>query len=99
MKESESTCACKHKVEKKYPGISITKVNKSCCNNETVVLSNTINLQTVKNEIPSNTLIILHYINNGILENISTNYSSVAIGLPDQIPKEDISIIISSLLI
>lgn len=99
MKDKDISCMCQHKMEKKYAGLSISKVKKSCCNSETVVLSNSNTLNTVKSELCSNPLIVMYYLTNGTLNNSAKSGIAVYYGLPGQIPKADIPISISSLLI
>lgn len=99
MKEMDVTCACTHKVEDNVSGLAISKVSNPCCDEETVVLSNSNLLSTVKSENQGKALVLLYYINSSVLENTFSNNVPVLFKLQDKIPKEDIPIIISSLLI
>jgi hypothetical protein len=99
MKDMDVTCGCTHKAEYGISGINVSKVKNQCCEEETILLSNSNLLNTVKSENPVNSLVLLSYISSSVLENTFTNNFPVIYKLQDKIPKEDIPISVSSLII
>ena len=99
MSDSQSKCECKHKVQQKFSGVGFNKVKKSCCNEKSVVLSNSNLLQIVKKECNDKCLDVIHILSASVLIYLNSIINTSNSALPEQIPKTDIPIFTSSLLI
>lgn len=101
MDMDTSVCACSHKSAGDTRTPSIEKVKKSCCESETVELSNSNILLAIKNDLNNNSLVIINTINNEdddyFFNSKSSHYSINKVSY--YLPISDIPIINSSLLI
>jgi hypothetical protein len=100
MGGEKSSCCCNHSNTKHIAGLSISKIKSSCCNEGTIELSNSNLLSTVKTEQPQDNLgfnSIL--IDNNSTQLFSANYNFKLVSIKNHVPKRDIPILISSLLI
>lgn len=100
MGGDEASCCCSHNKHHVPGGLAFTKDMSECCSQETVELANSNLLSTVKTELPSDISSFapsLIHIDNELLflNNISFSYISQI----EHVPKSDIPILISSLLI
>jgi hypothetical protein len=88
-----------HKVNKKFSGLSFDKIRKSCCNEKSVELTNTNQLNTVKKECIDKCLSQVTLLNTSLQLLTSEQFGFPNTSLREQIPKYKISILNSSLLI
>ncbi len=100
MSGNTETCECTHDPGKHYEGISITTEKTRCCQEETNELANSNTLATLKTELPLdiNTFAALVLVLNQSNEALPGSYLNVNID-KSHLPKLDIPILISSLLI
>jgi hypothetical protein len=99
MSDSQSKCECKHKVNQKFSGLSFNKVKKSCCNEKSVELTNSNQLQTVKKDCTDKCVSQVILMNSDILFSSAGLNGFSNASLREQIPKPNIPILVSSLLI
>ena len=100
MGGEKSSCCCNHHKTKHIAGLSISKVKSSCCNEGTVELSNSNLLSTVKTEQPQDISVFSTiFADNNSSQLYSANYNFQLTAIKNHVPKSDIPILISSLLI
>ena len=100
MGGEKSSCCCNHNKAQHHSGLTISKVKSSCCNEGTVELSNSNLLSTVKTEQPQDiSSFSTIYFDNNAPQLHSANYNFKIAAVKDHVPKSDIPILISSLLI
>jgi hypothetical protein len=104
MDKDESSCCCNH--DKQHTpggqpgGVAFSKDMNGCCSQETVELANSNLLTTVKIELPSDISSFASVLINTVNESLpSVNISQSYISQIEHIPKSDIPILVSSLLI
>ncbi len=100
MSNDTEICECTHNTAKPYEGISITNVNTKCCQEESSELTNSNTLTTLKPELPQNintfgSLVLDLNQNHEALPGSYLNFSIDK----SHLPKLDIPILVSSLLI
>lgn len=95
------SCSCSKKLDKDRNTVTIKKLKSSCCNTETIELSNSNQLHTVKNDLTANSLEVIkiindinnnYYLDSGVPQNLVKSFAY-------PLPNSDIPIINSSLLI
>jgi len=100
MSEDVRVCECNHDNEEQNSGLSYTNENSRCCIDEITELQNTNTLSTVKIDLPKDinlfSALILSLSNNVTLQNNVFVLSNID---KEHVPKLDIPILISSLLI
>jgi len=98
--KDDSSCCCQHKGHQPAKGLSLIKTDSGCCKEGIAVVSNDNLLATVKVELP---LDISHFtpallnLNSSFLADYSNSF--IYIAGTEHVPKCDIPIITSSLLI
>lgn len=100
--EVVQTCCCSHKPVSNTDGLSLSQFHKSCCNFETRELTNSNILNTVKSELPNKILTLVNtftVVDPEACLCASQCASITSCLLHQQIPKTDIPISNSSLLI
>jgi hypothetical protein len=100
MKDDNSSCCCKHKGHQPAKGLSLIKADSDCCKEGISELANNNLLSTVKIELPSDISSFPPVSIN--LENESLHSNNISFSYITQIehvPKSDIPIFTSSLLI
>ena len=100
--EVVQTCCCSHKPVNNTGGLSLSQYHKSCCNLETRELANSNILNTVKSELPNKILTLVNTFAvvdpDACLSALQCTFITSCL-LHQQIPKTDIPISNSSLLI
>jgi hypothetical protein len=99
MTGGTTECECRHTEHKKFDGVSLSQEKSQCCNEETTELSNTNTLLNVNQGTDQDFPVYPVFIN--IPFGLSGNISDLIIyfhGI-SQLPKNDIPIFTSSLLI
>lgn len=100
MSDESISCSCANSQEHSSHGIVIKKVKNSCCETETIQLSNSNNLQVVKNDLTGNFLVILNILNVEDGEGLKSGLNhSFASSINYHLPNSDIPVLYSSLLI
>ena len=100
MKDSDAPCGCKHKPHQPAKVLSYARESSECCSEGTVELANSNLLSTVKTELPVDITSFTPAVSN--IENdlsLTSNNNFLYISLVEHVPKDDIPILISSLLI
>lgn len=100
MSDESAKCECRHDDPQPLKDISFTKERSACCENETTELSNTNTLQTVKTELPKYTAFsafsAMDFQHNLLVQ---FNQFILSAANKEHVPKRDIPILTSSLLI
>ena len=100
MNDNAKVCECSHDKNKPYDGVSISKVKNKCCTEETTELSNSNTLLTFKTELPQDiTVLGTLAINNSADLNLNANHFINLVYDKSHLPKLDIPILTSALLI
>ena len=98
--DADIKCDCIHKTQGYSDELTITGKSSPCCSSKTTELSNNNNLQTVGSELPKDiTSFPPVYINTDteVLNNF--NFAVNHTDLKDHVPRTEIPILISSLLL
>lgn len=100
MSKDTDECQCTHNNGKAADELKYSDVSKKCCTNEVKELKNSNNLSTVKIDLPKNinlfSPLVLSTSNLTSQNNTFTVFSSID---KEHVPKLDIPVLISSLLI
>lgn len=100
MNMDAKVCGCSHDNGKPIDGLSISKVKAKCCNDETTELSNTNSLLTFKTELPQEISVLgVLVIDKSSDSNSASKFSADSFFDKSHLPKLDIPILTSSLLI
>ena len=100
MGKDDAPCCCKHKSSSPAKELTITSEKTICCGEGRIELANTNLLSTVKIEVPADiTSFSPELINTNNLILIDNNISFSYIAQIEHVPKSDIPILTSSLLI
>ena len=100
MGSDDAPCCCKHHKSSPAKELSVASESSACCGEGTIELANSNLLTTVKTEVPAD--ITNFSPQNIFIENITFNYNNISfsyIAQIEHVPKSDIPILISSLLI
>src|SRR4030095_520575 len=100
MSDEITKCECKHDTQPPLKGIGYSKEKSSCCDNETTELSNSNTLSIVKTDLPKDiTLFVL--IAFDFHNDLSLQYNRPVHSSADKehVPKQNLPVLISSLLI
>jgi 5S rRNA maturation endonuclease (ribonuclease M5) len=100
MGDNDISCTCKMNEHIITPGkISIDAIDSPCCTNKTFELTNSNNLQKTENDNLKNVFTFSPVIINCDLDFTGSELANSQPALKDHIPKSEIPILISSLLI
>jgi hypothetical protein len=100
MSDDDVACECYCEKSEVSTGLIFTDANSPCCSKQTVELSNSNNLQTTANELPKDiTSFSPLFVNIDLEISYNAEYYNSFSALKDHIPKTEIPILISSLLI
>lgn len=100
MKDNSSVCRCGHKSYEPIKELTFTDKSSSCCNEGTLELVNSNLLSTVKIELPFDISLFTPADANFQSEvSLTSNNNFYIISLAEHVPKDDIPILKSSLLI
>ena len=100
MSNDDAPCCCKHESSKPAKELSFTMEKSDCCGEGRIELANTNLLSTVKIEVPADiTSFSPELINTNNLTLTDNNISFSYIAQIEHVPKSDIPLLTSSLLI
>lgn len=100
MSKDATVCECNHSMEKTSDELSFTGKGKKCCTDETTELKNTNILSTVKVDLPKDINLFGALIISLSAATSQNNAFVLSLNIDkEHVPKGDIPILVSSLLI